>query len=237
MKKAVKISLIAAGILVAVGMLLTLAGIVLGGGFGAMRGPLWKFGISYQGDDGWDIDMDWVKDRKDKNRVKSYKAEDIKAIELEVAAGEFSVEREDVSEIEIYCRPANTGDISLEGKTLKISDNTKGIRAKRSEIQIVVPRHMQLEKFSAKVSAGELDIEEILAKKYDFEVAAGRMEANLPGRKEDYNISLNVNMGEIRLDDRDYSGLSSEKELINDSADKDLVVQCDLGSCEIEFED
>ncbi|HEY9574420.1 MAG TPA: hypothetical protein VIR32_02690 [Lachnospiraceae bacterium] len=241
MKKFTKISLIIATLLVVVGGITLTSGIVMGGGFHSMKRTVLDYAAQYDSDIGWNVDMDWFDDQQKRaTHVESYPAKDIKSIDIEVSAGQASIIKDFVEEVEVYYGRKDKVEVGLEKGILKIKEKVKVKtiigKNRGSDITIIVPQDMDLEKLSGEVGAGELDIDSVSAKSYDLQVNVGQIEATLPGREKDYNASLEVNVGEISFGENDYSGLASSKKLVSTDAKRDLVVQCDVGNCEIDFE-
>ena len=55
------------------------------------------------------------------------------------------------------------------------------------------------------------------------------------GKEKDYNYDLSCGMGEIDLENSEYSGLGIEKTISNEGAKKDMVLECGMGEIDVEF--
>lgn len=121
--------------------------------------------------------------------------------------------------------------------------------------------NLQLKELKAKktmeisVGAGNAEIDNLEAKDLEIKCEAGRCYAekvtttsdinlscdagyaylNLNGEKDSYNYDLDCSVGSIKLDGKSHSGLDFSKETDN-GADKEFVIECNVGSVEIEFD-
>lgn len=62
----------------------------------------------------------------------------------------------------------------------------------------------------------------------------GEFKATLAGAQTDFNYDLSCGMGEMKVGDDSYSGMAQEKQ-INNQADKDMQLECAMGSVRVEF--
>ena len=85
------------------------------------------------------------------------------------------------------------------------------------------------------VGAGTIDIDQIDVQKLNADCGAGEIDMVVTGKEKDYNYDLSCGMGEIDLEDSEYSGIGIEKNISNEGARKDLVLECGLGEIDVEF--
>ena len=85
------------------------------------------------------------------------------------------------------------------------------------------------------VGAGTIDIDQIDVKKLNADCGAGEIDMVVTGKEKDYNYDLSCGMGEIDLEDSEYSGLGIEKNISNEGARKDMVLECGMGEIDVEF--
>ena len=85
------------------------------------------------------------------------------------------------------------------------------------------------------VGAGTIDIDQIDVKKLNADCGAGEIDMVVTGKEKDYNYELSCGMGEIDLENSEYSGLGIEKTISNEGAKKDMVLECGMGEIDVEF--
>ena len=85
------------------------------------------------------------------------------------------------------------------------------------------------------VGAGTLDIDQLDIQKLNADCGAGEIDMVVTGKEKDYNYDLSCGMGEIDLEDSEYSGLGIEKNISNEGARKDMVLECGMGEIDVEF--
>lgn len=64
---------------------------------------------------------------------------------------------------------------------------------------------------------------------------AGSAEVYLAGSQEDFDYDLDVSIGNIEIDGRNYSGLDKKKAITNEDAWKKAKLNCEIGSVELVF--
>ena len=85
------------------------------------------------------------------------------------------------------------------------------------------------------VGAGTIDIDQLDIQKLNADCSAGEIDMVVTGKEKDYNYDLSCGMGEINLEDSEYSGLGIEKNISNEGARKDMVLECGMGEIDVEF--
>ena len=85
------------------------------------------------------------------------------------------------------------------------------------------------------VGAGTIDIDQLDVQKLNADCGAGEIDMVVTGKEKDYNYDLSCGMGEIDLEDSEYSGLGIEKNISNEGARKDMVLECGMGEIDVEF--
>lgn len=119
---------------------------------------------------------------------------------------------------------------------------------------LYVPEKQKFEEVDCSVGAGVLEIEKLSAGEAEFEVGAGSVvlheleadreiaitcgmgsvEMTMSGEKEDYNYELEVGMGTVSIGGSEFGGMAIEKTIEN-SAPKNMDIECGMGSVEIYF--
>ena len=85
------------------------------------------------------------------------------------------------------------------------------------------------------VGAGTIDIDQLDIQKLNADCGAGEIDMVVTGKEKDYNYDLSCGMGEINLEDSEYSGIGIEKNISNEGAKKDMVLECGMGEIDVEF--
>ena len=85
------------------------------------------------------------------------------------------------------------------------------------------------------VGDGTIDIDQIDVQKLNADCGAGEIDMVVTGKEKDYNYELSCGMGEIDLENSEYSGLGIEKTISNEGAQKDMVLECGMGEIDVEF--
>ena len=85
------------------------------------------------------------------------------------------------------------------------------------------------------VGAGTIDIDQLDIQKLNADCSAGEIDMVVTGKEKDYNYDLSCGMGEINLEDSEYSGIGTEKNISNEGARKDMVLECGMGEIDVEF--
>lgn len=85
------------------------------------------------------------------------------------------------------------------------------------------------------VGAGTIDIDQLDIQKLNADCGAGEIDMVVTGKEKDYNYDLSCGMGEINLEDSEYSGIGIEKNISNEGAQKDMVLECGMGEIDVEF--
>ena len=85
------------------------------------------------------------------------------------------------------------------------------------------------------VGAGTIDIDQLDVQKLNADCGAGEIDMVVTGKEKDYNYDLSCGMGEINLEDSEYSGIGIEKNISNEGARKDMVLECGMGEIDVEF--
>ncbi len=86
-----------------------------------------------------------------------------------------------------------------------------------------------------KVGAGHIQMHGDIGDNLDAKCSMGSLEFDLDSAKEDYNYDLDCSAGNIQIGNKDYSGISMEKEIDN-QASKDVKIKCSMGSVTLTFE-
>ncbi|MFV0363134.1 MAG: DUF4097 family beta strand repeat-containing protein [Suipraeoptans sp.] len=141
------------------------------------------------------------------------------------------------SYIEIYVPEGYTfdeADISVGAGELNISAiNTKELDIDVGAGQAVI-HDFNVDYLYMKCGAGQITAAGNINKEGDIDGGIGEIDLSLDGLESDFNYNLNVGVGEVTVGKNNFSGLGSQKTISND-ADKDIDVDCGMGSIKVEF--
>ena len=85
-----------------------------------------------------------------------------------------------------------------------------------------------------KVGAGHLQVDAVVEGNLNVECAMGSTELTLVGEQNDFNYEIECAAGMVQVAGSEYAGLSAERS-INNSADKTMELECQMGSIEVSF--
>lgn len=127
------------------------------------------------------------------------------------------------------------------------------INMQKSEVTLYVPEDYVFSEAEFELGAGNMEIESINALKLKLECGAGRIDVQyadtaegefkcsagsvnvrLFGVKSDYNYSIKSAVGMVQIDDESYSGVTAKQDIRNNS-EKDIEIECTMGSICLEF--
>lgn len=84
--------------------------------------------------------------------------------------------------------------------------------------------------------AGSVSFEYLATEYLDLSCDSGEFRAKLDGAREDYNLDLTSDLGSISCGGSRKDGMDNSLSEIHDDAQRQLTVNADLGSIEIDFE-
>lgn len=100
----------------------------------------------------------------------------------------------------------------------------------------IIVEDMQVTKVNAEVGMGHLQLDGTILGDVSAECSMGAIEMNLTGSAEEFNYTVEAAMGNVTIDGESYSGLSQDQ-VIKNSADKNMNVECAMGDIQVMFEE
>lgn len=254
MKRVVKGLLIAAGMMLIVGILLFIAGVVSMGGISAVYDAYLNRRINHN----YQIEND--KDGFEHlEREQRFAMEDVKSLDLELA----------YAEVELVVNPSNNeftvktnGDYNMYMKdhVLHVESKNKHMHHMfydHDSYQIIleIPEGFIFDKAEIEVGASKADISTIKAKELDLKVGAGQVTIgnlmadlvdievgageiivqNVEGDLKDYNFDIKCGAGNVDIGSESYSGLAREMHIDNHGK-KNFEIECGMGNININAE-
>ncbi len=180
---------------------------------------------------------------------------ELKRIEIVGDAGEIELRSGDVDQVQIEESSEAVCTLKNGELSIKSSDSRNWFLPAVSRVKVVVPEGTKLEKLYVELNAGEVKLQDLAAetvyvevnagncdirrlscgKKADVELNAGNADISLVGAYEDYNYQVDVNLGNVIIDENSFAGLSSEKTIENGAACT-VSVEVNAGNLDISFE-
>lgn len=87
------------------------------------------------------------------------------------------------------------------------------------------------------VGAGEINVMQLTADKIDGDCGVGDIVLELTGKEKDYNYKLECGLGNISIEGEDFTSIAGEKKINNTGAQKDMKLECSMGTVEVAFTD
>ena len=197
-------------------------------------------------------DIDW--DALDGNTVDMDFASDL---EISLKYDELLIQEYDGDKIRVNVANDTKNDVVVKETSGKITitDTRSGNVKKKKQIKVSIPSVKEFDtvslgvdavefcgygnitaaKCDLQVGAGTIDIDQIDVQKLNADCGAGEIDMVVTGKEKDYNYDLSCGMGEINLEDSEYSGIGIEKNISNEGARKDMVLECGMGEIDVEF--
>lgn len=197
-------------------------------------------------------DIDW--DALDGNTVDMDFASDL---EISLKYDELLIQEYDGDKIRVNVANDAKNDVVVKETSGKITitDTRSGNVKKKKQIKVIVPSgkdfdtislgvdmgtidlecDLKVQELSVEVGAGTIDIDQLDIQKLNADCSAGEIDMVVTGKEKDYNYDLSCGMGEINLEDSEYSGIGIEKNISNEGARKDMVLECGMGEIDVEF--
>lgn len=168
-------------------------------------------------------------------------------VDIELGAGKMVAEYLEAEELFIK---VGAGDVQVE-RLASQKDAQLTVGAGNMDVKsLITQKNVEL-----KVEAGNMDLDIIQAGKADVTCEAGRFHSgavntlsdvqiscgagsvymNMEQKEEEFNYDLKCSVGSISIGNEKFGGLDMEQR-IEHSGDKELAVECNVGSVEIEFE-
>ena len=91
------------------------------------------------------------------------------------------------------------------------------------------------DKCDLQVGAGTIDIETIDANEISANCGTGEIDMELSGKEQDYNYEISCGIGEVDVNDSEFSGLGVEKNISNDGAKRKVTLECGMGQIDVSF--
>ena len=149
----------------------------------------------------------------------------VEEIDLDLGAGQMKLDYLKAKEVEM---DLGAGQILAEG--MQVEKIALSIGAGD-----IVLEQAQLGEVQTKVGAGNCEISGTVTGDIDAECAMGNVTFKLAGAETDFNYEIQCVTGNITVGEREYSGVSQEQSINNQSA-KTMDLECAMGNVEVFFE-
>lgn len=92
-------------------------------------------------------------------------------------------------------------------------------------------------KFNLDAGVGEIEIENVRVEERGIlDCNVGTISIKLQGSQEEYNYKLDLGVGNVKIGSDTYTGLGDDRRIQN-GADKDITIDCGVGTVKITFEE
>lgn len=164
-----------------------------------------------------------------------------KPVVLEIYLPKQSLEK---LEIDLDAALFYAGELTAEKIDLDMGAGTAElgvVRAEKLEMDLgagmfTVEEIEAEEKAILGVGTGEMTVQRFTGSDLELGTGVGRIFMVAEGKESDYDYELSCGIGGLNLNGREYSGLAREK-IIDNHASKKIVMECGIGSIELEFEE
>ena len=124
----------------------------------------------------------------------------------------------------------NAGECDVSSKLTALEECTADVGA--GEIDL---HNIEAAKVLLNADVGKIDVDKVTADDIIIDCGIGSIDAEVTGHEDDYNYDISCSVGEVSVGDHDYAGFGSKKKIDN-SADKKMEINCNIGEVDISFE-
>ncbi|MEY8390847.1 DUF4097 family beta strand repeat-containing protein [Lachnospiraceae bacterium 45-W7] len=124
----------------------------------------------------------------------------------------------------------NAGECEAVEKLTALEKFTADVGAGEIELADVTARQMELV-----VNVGEITADRIAADLIDINCGTGSVEAEAAGAEQDYNYEVKCSVGDVTIGESSFSGLGNKRKIENHAA-REIKVECNIGDVEVSFE-
>lgn len=146
-------------------------------------------------------------------------------VSLEVGAGTLMVSELDCDNLEVS---VGAGEGTMENISVT-EDADMEVGAGTLNLKNLTANELELE-----AGMGKIAMEGIVGKSCAADCGMGEIVLNLKGSIEEYTYSVECGMGDVKINDDDYSGFGTEKEKGN--GEKTLDLECGMGSIKVQIQ-
>lgn len=243
MNKFLKGILILSGCILGAGILFTIAALIMGATvhdmdyadrFRISQFLSKGFHINLEQDDDsilpkLDVDFetgtDEVKVSSHLDQISSYK--NVREIDLDIGASTVEIVYGDVENVEVHYNDAVGMDMEMDDGSLEIDCEASG------DVRILIPEGELIDSIDLDMGTGRVCISSVSFKSLDADIGAGDLIVSVPDKKEAYNYSIDCGLGEVRIGDETYAGISSTEK--HQGGSKYIDIDCGAGRVDIQF--
>lgn len=144
---------------------------------------------------------------------------------LDLGAGSMTVEELQTDNLE-----ANVGAGKMDFVRLNAGQATLDCGAGQITVEELNSREAEVS-----VGMGSVRLTGDVTERLTGECSMGELKATLVGEQNDFNYDLSCGMGEMKVGEDSYNGMAQEKKIDN-HADKNMQLECAMGSVKVEFQ-
>ena len=146
-------------------------------------------------------------------------------VTLDLGAGSMTAEELQTGSLE-----ANVGAGKMAFEKLDADQATLDCGAGQITVEELNSREAEVS-----VGMGSVRLSGDVTERLTGECSMGELKLTLAGAQTDFNYDLSCGMGEMKVGEDSYNGMAQEKQIDN-HADKNMQLECAMGSVKVEFE-
>lgn len=146
-------------------------------------------------------------------------------VTLQIGAGKMDIEDMQAEQLSV---DIGAGDFS--GNAVHITKESN-LKIGTGELTLDAVLH----NIALDCGAGKADLSGTLTGDIDLTCSVGAVNFKTRGKESDFNYDIKCGVGDVRIGNNDYSGLSNSKNLDN-NADQNLTIDCGVGNVTVEFD-
>ncbi len=145
-------------------------------------------------------------------------------VEIEVGAGQLKLADIQAKELNV---DVGAGEILLSDMLVDKIESSVGMGK-------ISMHNIKVQDLDVEVGMGSLDMRGDISRNAELECSMGSIDMIVDGKEEDFNYHLEGAMGHVSIGDDSFAGLAQERTIQN-NADKNMDVECAMGSISIVF--
>ncbi len=125
----------------------------------------------------------------------------------------------------------NAGECLAYEKLTALREFSANVGAGKIDLEAV-----EAPEVSLNADVGQIDTEMITVDNMYIDCGIGAIDAQVSGKERDYNYDISCSVGEVSIGDHDFHAIGAKKEIDN-SVDKTMRVDCNIGQVDVSFDD
>ncbi len=176
---------------------------------------------------------------------------EVDKIQIDFDCGGVRLVSRDVTEIQVYTNE-EIRNFSARQEDEKLILQHEGRKEEDAKMLILIPQDMELAELDAQVRSGMLTAQNMNVEYLNLDVgagftefygsvgkdcsaktSAGAIELHVEGQEEDFNYSVQSDIGQISINGSEFGGLGFHQTLDHEGAVKKMNLECSVGSIDV----